>query len=302
MSSHLLSAVLALVAACSNAASNILQRLANRGEQGVRTLSFRLVKDLLRQPLWFAGIGAVMFSFVLQASALRYGPLAMVEPIIVAELPLTFVGAALVLRAPLGRREWTAALVMAGGLGALVWFLDPHGGQQGSISALTWVIGLGLCAGAVVAFVIAGVRTRGDRRAALYGVATGIEFGVTAALMKGAVGSVSQGVGAILTSWETYAMVAAGIGGMFLLQNALQAGKIVAAQPGITLLDPFVAIMWGFFAFGEQPAPGSLHLSLAIAGGVVMVAGALLLTRSPVLEHGAQAPPDQGVKQTSGAA
>lgn len=302
MLAHVLSAVLALVAACSNAASNILQRLANREEQGVRTLSFRLVRDLLHQPLWFAGIGAVAFSFVLQASALRYGPLAMVEPLIVAELPLTFVGAAVVLHAPLGRREWTAAVVMAGGLGALVWFLDPHGGQHGSIPALTWVVGLGLCAGAVVALVVAGVRTRGDRRAALYGVATGIEFGVTAALMKGAVGSVSQGATAVLTSWETYAMVAAGIGGMFLLQNALQAGKIVAAQPGITLLDPFVAIMWGFLAFGEQPAPGALHLGLAVGGGVVMVAGALLLARSPVLEHGTGAPPEQEVRQTSGAA
>lgn len=303
MPAHLLSAALALVAACSNAASNILQRLANREEQGVRTLSLRLVKDLFHQPLWFAGIGAVAFSFVLQASALRYGPLAMVEPLIVAELPLTFVGVAVVLHAPLGRREWTAAVVMAGGLASLVWFLDPHGGQHGSISALKWVVGLGLSAGAVVALVVAGVRTRGNRRAALYGVATGIEFGVTAALMKGAVGTVSQGVGAVLTSWETYAMVAAGIGGMFLLQNALQAGKIVAAQPGITLLDPFVAIMWGFFAFGEQPAPGALHLGLAVGGGAVMVAGALLLARSPVLEHGgAGAPPEQEVRQTSGAA
>lgn len=308
MSSSALSAALALVAACSNATSNVLQRMANREETGVRTLSLKLVKDLLRNPLWFAGVGAVMLSFVLQASALRYGPLALVEPLIVAELPLTFVGAALFLHAPLGRREWAAAVVMAGGLGALVWFLDPHGGQAASVSPVKWVVGLGLCVGAVVALVAAGVRTSGNRRAALYGVATGIEFGITAALMKGAVGSLSRGPVAVLSAWETYAMVAAGIGGMFLLQNALQAGKIVAAQPGITLLDPFVAIMWGIFAFGEQPAPGAVHLGLAVGGGVVMVAGALLLSRSPVLEHGRESPvepsgsSDSGVRQTSGAA
>jgi drug/metabolite transporter (DMT)-like permease len=302
MPAQALSVALALVAACSNATSNILQRMANREETGVRTLSLTLVKDLLRRPLWLAGVGAVTLSFVLQASALRYGPLALVEPLIVAELPLTFVGAAVVLRAPLGRREWTAAVVMAGGLAALVGLLDPSGGNPGSVPAMRWAIGLALCGGAVVALVVAGVRRRGDRRAALYGVATGIQFGVTAALMKGAVASLAGGVGAVFGAWETYAMVAAGIGGMFLLQNALQAGKIVAAQPGITLLDPFVAIVWGVFAFGEQPAPGAVRLGLALAGGLVMVAGAVLLSRSPVLEHRREAPSQAGVRRTSDAA
>lgn len=302
MPSTALSVVLALVAACSNATSNVLQRMANREETGVRTLSLKLVKDLLRRPLWFAGVGAVTLSFVLQASALRYGPLALVEPLLVGELPLTFVGAALVLHARLGRREWTAAVAMAGGLAALVGFLDPHGQQAESLAAVTWIVGLGLSAAAVAGLVAAGVRTAGDRRAAFYGVATGIEFGTTAALMKAAVASISNGPAAVFTNWETYAMVAAGIGGMFLLQNALQSGKIVAAQPGITLLDPFVAILWGLFAFGERPAPGALHLGLAVAGGAVMLAGALLLSTSPVLEHGREAPQEAGVTQTCDAA
>ncbi len=120
--------------------------------------------------MWFAGVGAVMLSFVLQASALRYGPLALAEPLVVAELPLTFAGAALFLHAPLGRREWAATVVTAGGLGALVWFLDPHGGQAASVSAVKWAIGLGLCVGAAVALVAAGVRTSGNRRAALYAI------------------------------------------------------------------------------------------------------------------------------------
>lgn len=280
-----LSVVLALVAACSNAASNVIQRATNRDERGVRTLSLRLVIDLLHRPLWFAGIGAVIVSFVLQASALHFGPLAMVEPLLVCELPLTFVGAALYLGARLGRREWSAAVVMTAGLAGLVYFLDPHGGRHGA-TALTWAVSLTLSLGTVVGLVIAGARSRGDRRAALYGAATGVQFGLTAALMNGAVAELSQGITHILLVWQTYAMVAAGIFGMFLVQNALQAGKIVAAQPGITLLDPFVAIMWGVFAFGENTTTSPLHLALATAGGVLMVAGALLLSRSPVLERG----------------
>lgn len=280
-----LAVLLALVAACSNATSNVIQRATNREEENVRTLSFRLILDLLHRPLWFCGLGAVTLSFLLQATALRFGPLALVEPLLVFELPLTFLGAALVLRARLGRVEWGAAVVMTAGLAALIGFLDPRGGVAHGIDPLVWGVGLGVSVGAVAALVAAGWRSNGDARAAFYGAATGIEFGLTAALMKGAMVALSSGFLALLTAWQTYAMVAAGIFGMYLLQNAMQSGKIVAAQPGITLLDPFVAIVWGIFAFDERVSVDGLHVALAAVGGLFMVGGALLLSRAPVLQH-----------------
>lgn len=289
-----LAVLLAMVAACSNAASNVIQRLTNREEMNVRTLSLRLIVDLLHRPLWFAGLGAVTLSFVLQASALRFGPLALVEPLLVCELPLTFLGAAIVLHAPLGWREWGAAVVMTAGLAALVTFLDPRGGLGHGVHPLVWAVGLGVCGGAVAALVVAGWKSGGDRRAAFYGAATGIEFGLTAALMKGAVAELSSGILALFSAWQTYAMVAAGIFGMFLVQNAMQSGKLVAAQPGITLLDPFVAIVWGIFAFDERTSGNAVHLALATAGGVLMVGGALLLSRSPILERDRRAAEDAG--------
>lgn len=281
-----LAVLLGLVAACSDATSNVIQRMTNREEHNVRTLSFRLIVDLLHRPLWFGGLAAVTLSFVLQASALRFGPLALVEPVLICELPLTFLGAAIVLRAQLGWREWSSSVVMTIGLAALIGFLDPSGGASQDVRPLVWAGGLGVSFGAVSVLVVAGWRARGNARAALYGAATGIEFGVTAALMKGAVVQLSSGVLAIFSAWETYAMVAAGVFGIFLVQNAMQSGKIVAAQPGITILDPIVAIAWGVFAFDEQISDSGLHLALAFAGGLLMVAAAMLLSRSPILERG----------------
>lgn len=281
----LLAVVLALIAACSNAASNVIQRATNRQEKGVRTLSLRLIEDLLHRPLWFGGIGFVTLSFLLQASALKFGPLALVEPLLVFELPLTLVGASALLGSRMGWLEWAAAIIMTLGLAGLIFFLHPHGGSHGTAPAITWIVGLGLSQGAVAGLVVTGRRSAGDLRAALYGAATGIEFGTTAALMKGAVGHLSQGITALFGAWETYAMIAAGIFAMFLVQNALQAGKILAAQPGITLLDPIVAIVWGVLGFGELTSGDGVHLAIAAAGGVLMVAGALMLSRSPVLEN-----------------
>ncbi|MGH8989570.1 MAG: DMT family transporter [Acidimicrobiales bacterium] len=281
-----LAILLALVASCSNAASNVVQRITNREEAGVRTLSMRLILHLLHRPLWFAGLGAVTLSFLLQASALRFGPLSLVEPLLACELPLTFVGAALFLRARLGPREWGAAAVMTAGLVGLIAFLDPRGATHAGLPPLGWALGLCASLGAVAALVVSGWRARGDLRAAFYGAATGIEFGLTAALMKGAMNALGSGIGPLFSAWQTYAMVVAGIGGMFLVQNAMQSGKILAAQPGITLLDPFVAIAWGIFGFRERTADGNLHLALAATGGALMVAGGLLLSGSPILARG----------------
>lgn len=300
--SELLSIVLALVAACANAISNVIQRAANRDEADVKTLSLRLVKDLLHRPLWFAGIGAVTVSFVLQASALHFGPLARVEPLLVVELPLTFIGAAVFLDAQLGKLEWSAALLMTVGLGALVYFLQTSG-HGGRASIATWAIGLAISEGTVAALVIGGRQAAGDSRAALYGGATGIQFGTTAALMNGAVHHISHGVVSLLESWQAYGMVLTGLFAMFLVQNAMQSGKIVAAQPGITLLDPFVAILWGVFAFHEDTTRSMTYLVLATVGGIAMIAGALLLSRSRVLQlrgdasdvqAGARRPPEGG--------
>jgi drug/metabolite transporter (DMT)-like permease len=263
----------------------VIQRITNRDEGAVRTLSLRLIVDLLHRPLWFAALGAVTLSFVLQASALRFGPLTLVEPLIAFELPLTFVGAMFVMHARLGSREWSSAIVMTVGLGSLVYFLDPHGGAK-QASPIAWTVGLGISFVAVGGLVLAGFKSVGDRRAAFYGVATGIMFGTTAALLKGAVSVLSAGIVEIFFTWQTYATVVAGILGLFLAQNALQAGKIIAAQPGITLADPFAAIIWGLFAFGERAATGALQLGLATAGGASMVLGAFLLSRSPILETG----------------
>lgn len=80
---------LAVVSSGVNATSNVLQRTANRREPEELSMTPRLILDLVRQPLWLAGFGSVIASFLLLAAALDLGRLAAVEPIIVLELPLT---------------------------------------------------------------------------------------------------------------------------------------------------------------------------------------------------------------------
>ena len=281
-----LSFALAVFAATANATSNVLQRVANRDEPDRVALTFRLIGDLVHRKVWLTGIGMDVLSFVLMATALRFGQLAAVQPIIVLELPLTLVGAWIAFRTRLGPREWAATALMAAGVAGLIGFLGPHSGNGGHVGGLTWAVGLGI-SGAVLAIVaILGVRARDSARAGLLGAASGIAFGISAALMKGMTGAYPQGVVGVLTAWQTYAMVLTGLLALYLMQNALQAGSLVAAQPGITLGDPTVAILWGTLAFHEQTRSG-LFLGLASASALALTVGAVVLANSPMLQDDA---------------
>jgi drug/metabolite transporter (DMT)-like permease len=267
----------------------VLQRKANRDLPAEHSLRLRLIKDLLHRPVWFAGVAGVVAGFLLQAAALGVGELSVVEPILVLELPLTLLLASRVFRSRLHGREWTAALGMTVGLAAVLYFLAPEPGDSRGVPWQVWTIGIGANLAVVAAAVEWGRRRRGrtgpegnDLRAAAFAVAAGCQFGLTAALIKAMADRYPGGIAAVLTGWPLYAMVASGLLAMFLLQSAVHAGSLIAAQPGLTLCDPVVSILWGVLAFGEQVSRG-LPLLLAAGGGVLTGASVLVLARSPLL-------------------
>ena len=288
----MLSYLLAVLAACANATSSVLQRKANREVPRRENLSWKLVWSLVHEPVWFGGILAIIVGFLLQATALGNGQLAVVEPILVLELPATLILASRVFGSRLHRREWASIAVMTAGLAGLLYSLSPSAGRSAGPSWYVWGIGAAVnlaFAGVLVMLARrgpagAGGGTAGSsaRQAALLGVAGGSVFGLTAALMKGMTTTFSQGLGTLLSSWQVYGMIAAGVLGMFLVQSALNAGQLLAAQPGLTLTDPVVSILWGVMAFREQPR-GGLFIVLAVISGLILVAAVVMLARSPLL-------------------
>jgi hypothetical protein len=88
------SLLLAVPAAFSNAASNVLQRIANKDEPQELHMSSRLIWSLLHRKVWLGGFVPVVLSFLLQAGVLRFGQLSFVQPIVILELPLSLMGAA----------------------------------------------------------------------------------------------------------------------------------------------------------------------------------------------------------------
>jgi hypothetical protein len=87
----MLTYALAVLAACSNAVSSVLQRKANREAPQGQNLSLKLIWSLAHEPVWFGGALTITAGFLLQAAALGGGELSIVEPILVLELPATLI-------------------------------------------------------------------------------------------------------------------------------------------------------------------------------------------------------------------
>jgi drug/metabolite transporter (DMT)-like permease len=286
--------LLAVLAACVNAAASVLQRQANQRVPQSENLSWKLIRSLLHEPVWFGGVLMVTVGFLLQATALGTGQLAVVQPILVLDLPATLILASWVFKWRMRRQEWASAVAMTAGLAGLLYFLSPSAGRLATVRWYIWLIGIGVnlaVAGALVAWGRHGPAGHAgssegssSRQAAVLGVAAGTAFGLTAALMKGMTATFSSGIGALLASWQLYGMVAAGVLAMFLMQSAMNAGRLLAAQPGLTLSDPIVSILWGVLAFDER-VRGGMHTLLAAASGVIMAAAVVALSRSPLLSE-----------------
>ncbi len=102
----MISVLFAVLTALSNGSASVLQRRAAMRVPDSEAMRLSLIGHLLRQKVWLAGIGLVIVAAVCQAVALATGPIAVVQPIFVIELPATLLIAGLVMRVPVDRVVW----------------------------------------------------------------------------------------------------------------------------------------------------------------------------------------------------
>ena len=110
-------------------------------------------------------------------------------------------------------------------------------------------------------------------------------YALTATLLKSAVAALDHGIGPFFTSWQLYATAVAGVGALFLLQNGLQAGSLVAVQPPLTLGDALISACFGVTVLGEDVNTGGWLLVIEIAAVIAIAFGCIELSRSLAMVH-----------------
>lgn len=284
--------VIAVPAALAGAASfglaSATQQRATKQVPTVRTLDPRLLLELVRQPLWVLGVFAILVGVSLQLVALAFGPLVLVQPLLVTGLLFAAIFSAWMAHRSVDRVVVLGCLLCITGLAAFLLLARPRGIARGgadgaALLALVVVLGVVVAVSLVVA-----TRFGGNVRVLGLAVATGALFGVTAGLMKVVGGQVrAGGPGEPFGHWMLYVVCVIGPLGFLLSQNTFQQGELIApALAVIRTMDPLVGVAIGVVWLGEQVATApAVLVGEVIAAGVVVGGIALLARRSSQLRR-----------------
>jgi drug/metabolite transporter (DMT)-like permease len=252
---------LALVAALLFALGSVLQRRVE-GEGLLR---------LARRPAWLAGLAADAGGFAGQAAALAAGRLAVVQPLLATSLVFALPLGAAFERRRVTRGELAAAVAVAGGLALFLTLAEPAGGRDDA-SPVAWLVTFAAC-GAVCAVL--------RRGAVPLGVATGVLFGLSAALTKATVERLDGGVLHMLLDWHVVALAVVGYASMALSQASLRAGTLGTAVAAQMSFDALTSLVIGVLAFGERLHAGTVAGAGALAGVTIALAGIAALAATP---------------------
>lgn len=239
-------------------------------------LSPRIFSDLARQPLWVASIGGTVAGFALQVAALRFGPLAVVEPLLICDLIF-----AVMISSYLGDRIdpllFAGVLATAAGVVGFLVIARPTTGR----SSVGFYVVLPLAAGLTAA--VLGCLAIGHRSPRLRPLATalacGICYGVSAFLIKMVVSDGTGGIGHILTDWPIYALAVIGPLGFLLNQNAFQQDVLIAPVMSIiTVCDPIISIALAAVWLDERLTSTPAAVAGQVISLLVMTAGIVVIT------------------------
>ena len=269
-----------LVAALLLGVGFVLQQYSAEQEPESRFLQFRILTDLLRKPRWLLGIGCMIAGYLVAAWSIDHLELTLVEPLLT-----TYLVWALVLAVPLSRQkvrvtEVVGALILIAGV-ALVSAsrsITPIGLDFGSFSH--WYAAA-IIAGIAFVAVVIGHRRSGQVRATLTGLGAGLVFGIQDALTRQTLETL-QGTSwtVLFTTWSAYALVGAGIVGIWLMQNAFSAAPLHASLPAIAAGEPLAGIALGIVVFGDRVEITPGLLAIEASGIALLVVGVIAVARS----------------------
>ena len=215
---------LAACAAFCSALAVVLQRVALESAPTSNDLSPRLILHAVRNRGWLVGFMLMLCTFGFQATALRFGQLNVVQPVLTTELVFLVAILMIGFRRRVGRREVLGIAGIVIGLAGFFAAANPAVGK-GQPDGTAWaVVGTVTMVGALV---LAAAGRTGPRwwRATALGAAAAVLFADNAALIKAATSALRhESLLRLFATPDPYLIGLSGAVGLFLLQGALHAG------------------------------------------------------------------------------
>jgi drug/metabolite transporter (DMT)-like permease len=267
--------ILALLSALSFALGTVLQQrgtLQTSAAEG----DPRFLAQIIRKPVWLLGGLFQVCGWILQAAALARGSLVLVQSLCALSLVFALPLGARLTDQRVGRRSIIGAITTLTGIIVLVGFGQPQSGSSQPETTAWLTSGLIITALMLLLAWLAHQR-RGAVSAALFATSAGFGFAFQAAVTKVFVTQLGYGLGAILSSWTTYALILSALAGFALQQSALKTGFLAPAMAAVNAGTLGMSVLLGVTLFQETISRGEGRMLPALIGLTLAIVGVIML-------------------------
>lgn len=241
-------------------------------------LRFGELAGLIRRPSWVIGTVMLGLAIVLQLTSLRFAPLIVVQPLGAIALVVTAVLNSRVTHTHLNRLVIRSIALCVGGVAVFV-TIAAFVATDAPISDSDLVVIILLLAGVLVLFGVLYAIYRKRMTPIAYIIGAGVLYGFVATIAKTVINRVLQSQFDLLTTVCLLGLLAAGGGGLYLVQTAYSVGPPDLVIAGLTVVDPLVAVGIGVVVLGEaSQAPWWAPIAFVLTG-IVAVFGVFQLAR-----------------------
>jgi drug/metabolite transporter (DMT)-like permease len=271
-----IAALLALGAAFFIAIGDVIHQRSAHEVTDEPVSHIDLFMRLLRDRQWWLGSIVAAVGFALQAAALGFGSVLLVQALLVTSLLFALPISARLSHRRVTRWEWTWAALLAAAVAVIVVVGNPTAGHSRA-SLETWTAVIAVLGPALVLCVVGARIWSGPVSAVLLAMVSGAMWGLFAVLTKGVVDRLDDGLWALLRTPELYVWALVAIAGTAWQQSSFRAGALTASLPTMTVTEPVVGSILGIVVLGEMLRPGDAGwLTLIVAVAVMLVATAAL--------------------------
>jgi drug/metabolite transporter (DMT)-like permease len=284
---------LAIVAAALLAVGNELQA---RGVNAVSKrsadsagLGAKQFRALFRSGVWLLGTLSLGLAVLVQLASLTLAPLIVVQPVGVAALVFAALLTAWSTHRMPTRRVVRSILICIGGVGVFVTVAalvaKQHAIRDAELIAILVVLGVVFLALATV-FVLYRFRWHRPVAPIVYVLAGGVLTGFVATLGKTVILRVQTVLSTefvfdsatVLTGLCVLGLLAAGGLSIYFVQMSHTGNRPEVVVAGLTVIDPFVAVILGVTILGEAAGAPLWALAAFVLAGATAVAGVFLLS------------------------
>jgi drug/metabolite transporter (DMT)-like permease len=229
--------------------------------------------------VWLVGLLALVAGSVLQSVGLAYGGLTIVEPLLIASLPIALAVRAVVYAEKVPRAQWLGAAGVCAGLVGFIVVASPTQ-SDGTGSDWLWLVAGGTAGAIVAALTLLAWPARHSRRALALATASGIAWGLSDALSKAAFSIAQRHALGLLTAWQTYAFLGVAVIALIQSQLAFNAAPLRVSLPCLALGEPLVGLFLGVGVLSDRLRHSPWALAIESVCGAAMIAAAIPLARA----------------------